>query len=186
MSQFSRGIRAAEMLLAQVSDKSPPIDVITIAKQYAYIRRDTLPSDVSGMLVPSHPDSKKRWIIVINRVQSSTRQRFTVAHELGHIVLHQYDTPHADGPPIVHFRDDQSSLGTNKEEIEANQFAAELLLPAQILVPRLREAKLDSWAGAQVESESSSVRDRIGYLAEQFKVSEEAMMLRIGTLMQRG
>lgn len=182
----SRAIRAAEELLAQLPDKSLPVDVAEIAKRYAHIRRDTLPSDVSGMVVPSHPDSKKRWIIVVNKTHSVTRQRFTIAHELAHVILHQYDTPHADGPPKVHFRDGTSALGTKREEIEANQFAAELLLPAEFLVPMLQELKLDSWAGAQVEGESSSVRDRIADLAGRFKVSEEAMMLRIGTLMQRG
>ena len=66
-----------------------------------------------------------RAIITINGSHASTRQRFTVAHELGHLMLHSLGRK---------FRDVYSAATNSREELEANQFAAELLMPQSFMV----------------------------------------------------
>ncbi|MFI6827560.1 helix-turn-helix domain-containing protein [Kribbella sp. NPDC050241] len=56
-------------------------------------------------------------LMIVNDGFSADRQRFTVAHELGHLLLHEYPA--------------------DSQEQEANQFAAELLTPAAELRPAL-------------------------------------------------
>jgi len=176
-----RPLQLAEATLAKAGVTKFPVRVFDIARKYAYVTYETLPKDVSGMLVPKVGDAKKAWIIAINRAHSPLRQRFTIAHELGHILLHAFKTPHADGHLGVRFRDDTSSQGTNLEEMEANRFAAELLLPASLLVPRLRELGIEEW---DADHTSSEIAERIASLADECKVSQQAMLIRVGSLLR--
>ena len=58
-------------------------------------------------------------VIGVNRKHSSTRQRFTAAHELGHALLHDGDPVHYDPGFRVDLRSELSSQGTDVEEMEA-------------------------------------------------------------------
>ena len=176
----TKATRAAAQILNEAGVKKLPVNVDAIARLHAFVMRDPLPSDVSGMLIPASPDAKKRWIIVSNKAHSVERRRFTVAHELGHLLLHQYATPHADGGQRVRFRDGASSLGTDRDEVEANQFAAELLMPAALLIPRLEAIGLDSWNGAPPESLTEALRN----LAAECRVSEQALLIRVANLLE--
>ena len=65
------------------------------------------------------------WKIGINKYDSLARKRFTLAHELGHYILHRdriIDTRHED---YILLRDNEFT----PIEREANEFAAELLMP---------------------------------------------------------
>lgn len=68
-------------------------------------------------------------VIVINKNFSNDRKRFTLAHELGHIIMH-YDYP------IPDYRE-------KKLEKEANAFAAEFLMPADQIKNSLYYLKLN-------------------------------------------
>src|SRR5688572_14317671 len=125
MPPKSRAARIAQEILAEQKVSKLNVKIREIAKCYAYILRDPLPDDVSGMLIPAAQGSTKRWIIVVNKNHPVTRQNFSMAHELAHLILHGYTAAHADGGQPVRFRNEASSLGTEKDEIEANQFAAE-------------------------------------------------------------
>lgn len=66
-------------------------------------------------------------LIEYNNTESPERRRFTVAHEIGHHVLEHGPRPRGDLP--ANFR-----AGTqDPRERAANQFAAELLMPAEAL-----------------------------------------------------
>lgn len=68
--------------------------------------------------------SARRPVVVLNPVKDDYyRQRFDVAHELGHLVMHSDSEP---GGRIV--------------EDQANRFAAELLMPAEEIGPHLPSA----------------------------------------------
>jgi len=55
------------------------------------------------------------------------RQRFSIAHEIGHFILHQKQGQlFIDKTYKVFLRDQLSSSGENIQEIQANQFAAAL------------------------------------------------------------
>ncbi|NOT09558.1 MAG: ImmA/IrrE family metallo-endopeptidase [Gemmatimonadales bacterium] len=168
-------------MLETLGESKLPVRIYEIAKRYAHIQRDRLPSDVSGMLIPAPEGASKRWIIVINKDHSIERQRFSMAHELGHLVLHEYRTPHADGVRQVRYRDTESSRGTDRDEIEANQFAAEILLPTKLIVPKLQELGLDTWDGEANKRITGAVED----LAVVCQVSQQALLLRIGNLLHR-
>tara|TARA_B100000378_G_C18031236_1_gene407572 strand:+ start:1262 stop:1630 length:369 start_codon:yes stop_codon:yes gene_type:complete len=77
--------------------------------------------------------------IVVNSLHHPNRQRFTIAHELGH---HQLHLPllekgvHVD--KAIFRRDQSASKGVQPYEIEANHFAAELLMPKKLLMQHVR------------------------------------------------
>ena len=72
---------------------------------------------------------------------------------------------------IVHFRDANSSKGYDPLEIEANQFAAELLMPAEKVKEIFVEAPFD------IDDEGA-----LRKLAARFVVSPIAMTLRLSSL----
>jgi len=65
----------------------------------------------------------EKKIIYYNLHDNVRRQLFTIAHELGHIVLHK------NLGNIVDYREHSVSLETTKIEKEANYFASEILMP---------------------------------------------------------
>lgn len=71
--------------------------------------------EISGLV---DYDNKK---IYINGNESETRQRFTLAHEIGHAVMHK-------GQRIVDYRKTIDAPSTDIER-EANRFASELIMP---------------------------------------------------------
>jgi hypothetical protein len=81
---------------------------------------------ISGQLV------LEKRIILLNARHVPQRRRFTVGHEVGHITLHVAEL--ARGGPVV------SCDGLGRREMEANYFAASLLLPTQAVTRFLGEA----------------------------------------------
>ncbi len=69
------------------------------------------------------------WIIGINSLHHPNRQRFTMAHELGHYFLHRHD--HNEIEDFIMFRSNDDGYGKAGMEREANEFAAQLLMPKQ-------------------------------------------------------
>ena len=67
-------------------------------------------------------------VIVVNKNMSNDRKRFTIAHELGHLLLH-------NGFPISTYRD---------KETEANNFASEFLMPANTIKSEIRYLKMNN------------------------------------------
>ena len=156
----------ARDLLAQHSITTPAVPVDDLAKALGLtVVLQRMDGDVSGMLLRS--DDSERAVVGVNSIHTVTRRRFTVAHELGHYLLH-------DGRPVIvdpnvraNYRDSRSSLATDREEIEANRFAAELLMPEAMVRRALRT----------VEGNDDS--DIAQSLARRFKVSNEAMTYRL-------
>lgn len=113
-------------------------------------------------------------IIGVNGRHSTTRQRFTIAHELGHAMLHEGRELHVDEGFRIDLRSRESSTGTNIEEIEANTFAASLLMPTRFLQRDLEAGHIDIEADQQVEA-----------LAKSYDVSRSAMSYRLLNLPAR-
>lgn len=125
--------------------------------------------DVSGMLY-RRPGAA---VIVVNEHHSHHRQRFTIAHEVGHAELHDADT-YLDGLATLRFRDGKSATGTDTEEREANGFAAALLMPADWV----RNRFISLVTARRPIDESRA----IAKLAAEFDVSEQAMRFRLVNL----
>jgi Zn-dependent peptidase ImmA (M78 family) len=110
-------------------------------------------------------------IIGVNALHHPNRQRFTISHECGHLVLHrdQLDSEvHVDKSFPVLLRSGLSSQGTNKIEIEANRFAAELLVPSALLDQALTDTPSDIEDDAPLEA-----------LARKFRVSKQTLEYRL-------
>jgi len=158
---------AAE-LLRKANVKAPPVNTDRLAAHLGVtIALEGLDAEVSGVLY-RHP---QRTVIAVNQAHAGTRQRFTVAHEFGHLILHQGRAVIVDHivRARVNLRDSRSSLATEREEIEANQFAASLLMPAQFV---------HAYVGEQVRQRLDE-QGTISRLAEAFGVSPQAMEFRL-------
>lgn len=177
MRRVQRAWKKAQTLLRDHGINQPGFDVYALAKRLPTVQgveESQLDEDVSGALVPVH---QGKWLIVVNKAHAETRRRFTVAHELAHLVLHQYTVPHADRR--LKLRDARSSEGSTFEEIEANQFAAELLMPRDLVVEAVRGHSFEYEPGNEAEK---AFQELVGKLAKKFKVSEQAMTIRISSL----
>lgn len=162
---MARADDAAARLIKECGVTAAPVPVEEIARnKHADVVRQRFPDgDVSGMLLrePTHV------VIGVNSAHSLGRQRFTIAHELGHLELHRGRRLILDVPVRVDYRDRTSSLATDREEIEANRFAASLLMPEALVMSAAREAG------------SRNLEDHVSLLAKRFQVSTEAMSYRL-------
>lgn len=154
-------------LLVRHGIQELPVPVFELIRQLgARVVYERMGNEVSGMTYRRGPNI----VIGLNSAHSDRRRRFTAAHEIGHVVLHPGRPLTIDSNIRVNFRDTTSSLATDAEEIEANAFAASLLMPQDLV---LREAK--QLADAGVRS-----RDKlVSALAGRFDVSPEAMGYRL-------
>lgn len=85
--------------------------------------------DIAGIL-----DRDRTRVQVSGRVGGETH-RFTMAHELGHAVLHTGSGLHRDRA-----HDGSAGRPLNREEAEANTFAGAFLMPARLVRDQFREA----------------------------------------------
>ncbi len=169
--ELPRPDAVADELLGAAEITEPPVDVDWLAKeQGALVVPEDLDSEVSGVLY-REPGN---LIIAVNRHHAPNRRRFTIAHELGHLLLHQ-------GRPVIvdhvvrariNLRDHRSSLATEREEIEANRFAAHLLMP-----PGFVHYELDAALRRGLDEQAT-----IDRLARRFGVSTQAMEFRLTNL----
>jgi Zn-dependent peptidase ImmA (M78 family) len=105
------------------------------------------------------------------------RQRFSVAHEIGHAQMHLLEGEDLIvDPPArnVYNRDRRAGLAEDKKEIEANQFAAALLMPKPFIRTVARDL-LNARKGLTLSL-------LIDALAERFDVSTQAMKFRLVNL----
>jgi Zn-dependent peptidase ImmA (M78 family) len=172
MTKRNRQIQIiVEKLLEQMQIVEPPINVVEIAKQLNIkIREDEL-GDISGLIYREG----NQVTIGINSGDPSVRQRFTIAHELGHFFLHSENQLFVDKVFAVKLRDHVSSEAIDKEEIEANAFAAEMLMPSKLVRSDFQLSN-----SSILDYERGEVLDEIiKELATNYKVSKQAMTIRL-------
>ena len=153
-------------LLEAADDVRVPVDVIRACQhQGIAVMEATFPDDTSGMV----RREDRGPVIYVNRAHPTTRKRFTVAHELGHVLLgHLVEEPALTDRDADLYLFRATAGAHDVREVEANRFAGALLMPARLV---LGEA------------------DRIGgtldarLLAERFWVSEAAMAVRLRDLL---
>lgn len=153
---------------------SIPVNVAQIARRndIRLVVDDLTSSQLSGFAYQKN-DQK---VIGVNNTESEERQRFTIAHELGHLFLHKNAVNYDQGG-IMLFRDGHSSEGTDNKEVQANRFAAELLMPE----PNLRQ-DLAKEKAFDLMTDPSLLQSFVKKMAKKYKVSEQAMSIRLTTL----
>lgn len=152
----------------EVSEPPVPVEKIARAEGIGLVLKK-LEGDISGFLLRQDDGSP---LIGVNSHHPRVRQRFTVAHELGHYLLGDEDSLHVDRKFELRLRSNLSSQGVDSDEIEANLFAAELLMPEFLLNHDLEDAQPFDI------SDESEVRR----LAKKYGVSSQALMIRISSL----
>lgn len=162
----------ARSLLKKLDMHALPIPVQKIAKSLgAEIRFSPLDEELSGMIYIKGGTP----IIGVNSLHHLNRQRFTIAHEIGHLELHRHwlsGQVHVDRMFSVLMRDSNSASGTQIIEIEANKFAAELLMPQALLEQILFSKPFD------IDDEPP-----LAELAKKFGVSKQALEYRVRSLL---
>lgn len=113
-------------------------------------------------------------VIAVNKDHHKHRQRFTIAHEIGHFILHNISNTHVDSEN-TYFRDANAvSTTVDVKELQANQFAAELLMP--------RDSMIEDLTGEYKLKNNDEDLKTIANLAKKYNVSQQAMMIRVGSL----
>ena len=109
----------------------PPYDLETIVSEYADIMIEAFPVRGDALLV-ENPKNNPRPLIILNSLRPNPgRRRFTLAHELGHLLLPWHYGNRSCSPSYL---DDYVSGDYGLTEAEANRFASELLLPTPWLL----------------------------------------------------
>lgn len=142
---------------------STPVKLSQLARALGVpVKAATLAPGISGEIRPEG----EGFTIRINRHDPSKRQRFTVAHELAHFLLH------ADQIEAGGIADDvlyRSTL-SDRREAQANRLAADILMPDALVLAGVEEAR------------EIGVGDLVLYLAEGFATSEVAMRIKLDQL----
>ena len=169
--KISDPCQQAQDILSRLAIKSLPTPVEKIAKLLgAQVRFAAFDNELSGMIYIK----EGLPIIGVNALHHPNRQRFTIAHEIGHLELHRgliTTTVHVDKDFPALLRSAHSALGTEKIEIEANQFESALLMPVKLIEEVL--------AGRQFDIDDEGPLEE---LAKRFKVSKQALAYRIRSL----
>ena len=149
----------AEEILSTLGIKNIPIPVEDIVTRLN-IRVSRGPSkDFSGMLIRKNDAA----LIGINSNEAPVRQRFTIAHELGHFLIH----PRKDA--FVDYRiEHKRGVVKSTIEREADMFAAALLMPRSLLEKDFVSV-----------SNNGFTEEELKILAKKYQTSVDAMKFRL-------
>ncbi len=151
----------ADELLQSLAIESIPVPVEDIAKK-CNIRISRAPSEeFSGLLIRK----KGEALIGLNSKEAVTRQRFTIAHELGHLFLHHTQKAFVD---YLEHRNPSDKPLRNIKEKEADRYAAAILMPKTNMEKDFRKI---------VKGDFSTKHLKV--LAKKYGVSEQAMNFRL-------
>lgn len=156
------GLPHAQQTMLERFQDEPKVPLGHIAQALGLIvRLSTLPANISGEIRPDS-EALSGFIIRINRHEAKTRQRFTLAHEISHYLLHR-DRIGAGIEDNVLYR---SSL-SDTLEAEANRLAADLIMPWDILREQIRNKNIQ---------DDTVIEEIANHLA----VSKVALKIRLG------
>jgi Zn-dependent peptidase ImmA (M78 family) len=169
MRNQSKPEKKAARLLQDLKIRDLPVPVDEIATTLgAVITYEPFDGEVSGMLV--RDDGGSGPLIGINSKHATTRQRFSMAHEIAHLVMHTGKPMFVDRFVRVNYRNGES----DSDEVEANAFAAELLMPRNLVAEAVdRALAKQQWVTPDQLAKQ---------LAKVFHVSPEAMSYRLQNL----
>ncbi|MGV1751731.1 ImmA/IrrE family metallo-endopeptidase [Agrobacterium sp. CG674] len=126
------------------------------------VKVSTLDVGISGMIEPCQ-ECLGGFKITINKHEPKHRQRFTLAHEVAHYLLHRELIGVGLSDNILY----RSKL-TDEKEAEANRLASDILMPRSVL---------RSWID---NCEQKKAADYVSRVSMEFGVSEEAMRISLG------
>jgi Zn-dependent peptidase ImmA (M78 family) len=168
MSLQSARSTAEKLAATHFCDRLPVRPEIIARKLGIAYLIEPLAEDIDGLLIVKGG----RSTICVNKGKHDNRQRFSGAHELGHHVLGHYarsgNHVHVDKGVRILRRSPSSSEGTDLVEIEANQFAASLLMPSTAV---RKEVEM-----LEILFDEDEIIDKLSKI---FEVSIQAMTIRL-------
>lgn len=155
--------------------KVNPVNIEAIIREHGIEldKNADLDTDVLGLIKKENGKYK----ILINWLDHYYRKRFTMAHELGHFILHRNAIDENGIDDSMKYRTlyRRSDLITRNEEVEANRYAADILMPDNDV--------LEATKGMEVFLKDGSISPNfLKYLSTAFQVSKEAMTYKINKL----
>lgn len=161
--------KARQVLTSKQIDGVPALVLQDIAADESIkFKFDKYPNDLwDGMLLFK---DDKRAILINTQRGLIGRHNFTFAHELGHYFLDHQPTATIDGKPVIRCTTADIRNNANSNEVEANRFASEMLMPEE-------QFRFDM-AGAPIDF------GLIGSLSNKYMVSKHACGIRIANFTQ--
>jgi Zn-dependent peptidase ImmA (M78 family) len=149
-----------------------PIDLDGIAKEMGVeIVRERMGAD-SGKIVKTMDGDTPRYTIHVNLDHDVRRQRFTIAHELAHLMLHR----EAIGDGLTDDALYRSRLDSYDPELEreANRFAADILMPVSLFVLEWKKLRDADRLASRFEASRQAVDIRLRWLVARRRLPPEA------------
>ncbi|MCJ2158600.1 ImmA/IrrE family metallo-endopeptidase [Leuconostoc mesenteroides] len=153
---------------------SPSINVDKIISLFDIEIREEYEGDFSGVI---RPLDDGKYEIVVNPFDSEQRKRFTKAHELGHFLLEDVDEDfHRQTVNLNGYSETK-----RKSETKANFFAAQLIMPAQLIIKLIK-----NWVEAEHNGDfdfsDADLEQMITWLSKSLDVSYSAMKVKLNSL----
>lgn len=165
-SREMRRLQADERATVEKYVSEYPVKLGQLAKELGVtIKISNLHTGVSGQI----KREGNEYLIRVNRHEARERQRFTIAHELSHFLLHRHiidSTPEGIKDNVLY-----RSGAPEHVEYEANRLAADIVMPMELVETVLEQ----EFGGVITEATIES-------LAARFQVSKAAMEIRLSTL----
>ncbi|TXJ56223.1 ImmA/IrrE family metallo-endopeptidase [Brachyspira aalborgi] len=146
-------INKEDIKIIKDNQKSCPVRITAITEEYGIdVYNSSMSSNISGAIIKEGD----KYVIYVNDKHPKNRQRFTIAHEIAHYILHKEKI----GDNLTDNAMYRSKL-SNVFERQANILASEILMPVNFVMQFIEENK------------------SVSEMASLFKVSEGAMRIRL-------
>ncbi len=132
------GKAAAEKALENNFIESPPVIIHELVENYGLT---VFKASFDDKEIAGYIDFDKKWIVV-NNEDAVVRQNFSIAHELGHWIMHYNEVKTDQNNIRIVYRRPMGGE-TEPVEIEANAFAAYLLVPEEMLKQHQEKSDLE-------------------------------------------
>ena len=157
------GLDKEHQELIENFQKEVPMKIGELAKNLGVtVYSATLPSNISGEI----KETDGKTVIKVNRHDTKPRQRFTLAHEIAHFLLHKHLLRNGIVDDVL-YRSSQS----NAIEAEANRLAADILMPPNLINEILRNC-----------SHLTDRERKLEEVAQQLNISLTALKIRMGLM----
>ncbi len=160
-------MRVKEFIAENKIDTSKPVDIVALVRNLGFaVASLDLPETEDGFVIIDEEDDnlfglESDKVIGVNDSRDFVDQRFIVAHELGHFLLHSKNEPL--------FAHRENIKGKNQEENDADYFAACILMYDELFV----------YIYKALENVTDKLEEKVSFLAEYFKVPEQSVRRRI-------
>lgn len=149
-----------QRIIIQTHQQQLPVSVGGIARDFGIkVLKSTMPGSISGEI----RETDGLVTIKVNRHDVKERQRFTIAHEIAHFLLHRDRIAGGITDDVLY----RSRLSDELER-EANRLAADIIMPAELVNKSLKNHS------------SLKAEDRYKKVAEEAEVSLAAVKIRAG------